>query len=210
LLRRKYKLFILFNIAEKIRIMEYFIAYDNIPSLINNDGIKFIRKFLKFLQKNKSIKFFTKKINIKSHFSEEEYTYLSFSFEKYQKGYTYILDCHDDGITLASIFHFKGGKYKGKKYLPILIYYNIILYLLNLGCKNLELIDMEDGSHENVIINDIKDIEIFFDNQGNQLIYTDIKKFKKSYKSGKDLIQYLEVPYQEAKKIKNFPKEWII
>ncbi len=89
---------------------------------------------------------------------------------------------------------------KNKDYLCFVLLYNFARKMLLL--RDIEIESFENTSYKNYIIKTEADIAFFFDDTS----------FSEFYGFGKssDMIKYLAVPYSEAIKIKDFPKEWLI
>ena len=87
-------------------------------------------------------------------------------------------------------------------YLLLLIYYHMIVYLLELGCKDLLLTDMNEGSYPDVLVNQESDIISFFD----AVLVDNISDY--GHQKGSNLIPYLKEICKIAKDMEGFPTRW--
>ena len=78
----------------------------------------------------------------------------------------------------------------------------MIVYFLELGCKDLLLTDMNEGSYPRVLVNQESDIISFFDG----VLVDVISDY--GHQKGSDLIPYLKETCKIAKDMEGFPTIW--
>lgn len=146
-----------------------------------------------------------------------------FGLDSFDKDNSVFIGIHNPQYVDSSSIHIgdTGFHYNGD-YLFWFSFYNFIRKILTLGGRNVRLKGFfAEDEFVCIYANNETDIAEYFDTQLVPRLIKDektgeeymgiwgIKNIRWS-KKGSDLIPYLRVPYEEAKKMKDFPQEWLM